>query len=195
MPSFWKSAKPVKKIFHSPILKTYPTRTHKETRAISLHPSKDSDKDGVMNWYDCKPLNKYKQERIPIIKLPPTRFPNIPPRAREVIPQRIIVKEKPRLQVAQPLLSQPPAITSLPYRIIEREREEGLEEEEKESKEEAKEAREEIKEEVSKLEEQKRIKREEDRLERQIKADKELEEKEMRTRRKRRRRKKHLSEY
>jgi hypothetical protein len=63
MPNFWKSAKPVKKIFNSPILKKYPVRTRKEIRTISMHPSRDSDKDGVMNWYDCKPLNKYKQER------------------------------------------------------------------------------------------------------------------------------------
>lgn len=39
----------------------YPKRTTQENKVIKKQPYKDSDKDGVMNWFDCKPLNKKKQ--------------------------------------------------------------------------------------------------------------------------------------
>lgn len=43
-------------------LKPYTVRSKKETRLIDTKPFIDSDKDGVVNYFDCKPLNKKKQD-------------------------------------------------------------------------------------------------------------------------------------
>lgn len=50
-----KSVSPVK-------LSIYPKRTHQENRLIRKHPFIDSDKDGVANFFDCRPLDKKKQD-------------------------------------------------------------------------------------------------------------------------------------
>ena len=39
----------------------YPTRTKKELELVDQHPWEDTDKDGVLNYFDCKPLDKTKQ--------------------------------------------------------------------------------------------------------------------------------------
>ena len=38
-----------------------PKRTNKEWKIVHKNPYADSDRDKVMNWFDCKPLNKNKQ--------------------------------------------------------------------------------------------------------------------------------------
>jgi len=43
-------------------LSTYPKRTRKENRLIAKNPYGDKDKDKVMNWFDCRPLNKWWQD-------------------------------------------------------------------------------------------------------------------------------------
>jgi len=40
----------------------YTKRSRKEKRLIRKKPFRDTDRDGVMNWFDCKPLNKNKQD-------------------------------------------------------------------------------------------------------------------------------------
>ena len=65
--SFWKlktkSIKPFKPFSISPIrrLDKYPARTTKEWKLIDSKPTGDKDKDKLMNWFDCRPLNKKKQ--------------------------------------------------------------------------------------------------------------------------------------
>lgn len=41
-----------------------PKRSRKELRLIRRNPYGDKDKDGVMNFFDCKPLNKNWQDVI-----------------------------------------------------------------------------------------------------------------------------------
>jgi hypothetical protein len=43
-------------------LKIYPTRTRQETKLIDKKPFGDKDKDKVLNYFDCRPLDKYKQD-------------------------------------------------------------------------------------------------------------------------------------
>jgi hypothetical protein len=43
-------------------LKLYPQRTKQEIRLIDKNPFGDKDKDKVVNFFDCKPLNKSKQD-------------------------------------------------------------------------------------------------------------------------------------
>jgi hypothetical protein len=46
----------------SPVkLAMYPQRTPREVKLINRAPWMDTDKDGVPNYFDCKPLNKKKQ--------------------------------------------------------------------------------------------------------------------------------------
>jgi hypothetical protein len=42
-------------------IEKYPKRSSRENRMIDNNPFGDKDKDKVMNWFDCKPLNKKKQ--------------------------------------------------------------------------------------------------------------------------------------
>lgn len=65
--SFWKPVKLNKskpKLFAPVNLKKYPPRTKAETRLIDRKPFGDKDKDGVLNFFDCKPLNKKFQDVI-----------------------------------------------------------------------------------------------------------------------------------
>lgn len=55
---YWDVKSKVPKMLN---LKIYPKRTLKENKLIQKNPYGDKDKDGLMNWYDCKPLNKKKQ--------------------------------------------------------------------------------------------------------------------------------------
>jgi molybdenum cofactor biosynthesis enzyme MoaA len=62
--NIWKpfKIKPLKRI--SPVklnMINYPKRSKVELRLIDLKPFGDKDKDGVMNWFDCKPLNRKMQ--------------------------------------------------------------------------------------------------------------------------------------
>ena len=58
--SFWK---PKSKIKTATILsKKYPRRTITENRLIDRHPYKDSDRDRVLNYFDCKPMNRKKRD-------------------------------------------------------------------------------------------------------------------------------------
>jgi len=43
-------------------LNKYNKRTSSELKLINKKPYHDSDKDKVMNWFDCRPLNKKKQD-------------------------------------------------------------------------------------------------------------------------------------
>ena len=52
--SFW-NPQPIK-------IGQFPKRTTKENRLIDKNPWGDTDKDGVPNMFDCKPLNKKKQD-------------------------------------------------------------------------------------------------------------------------------------
>lgn len=61
--TFWKPRKQPKFDINK-----FPVRTRKEWKMIDKNPYGDSDKDKVMNWFDCKPLDKRKQEKIPIIR-------------------------------------------------------------------------------------------------------------------------------
>jgi len=40
----------------------YTKRSAKERKLIQKNPFGDTDRDGVRNWFDCKPLNKNKQD-------------------------------------------------------------------------------------------------------------------------------------
>ena len=69
--NFWKSIpiqkqKTKSKIFSvSPVnLKSYPSRTKREIKLIDKNPWGDKDRDGVKNWFDCRPLNKHKQGKF-----------------------------------------------------------------------------------------------------------------------------------
>jgi hypothetical protein len=49
----------------SPVkLSIYPKRTKQEIRLIDRKPWGDKDKDKVINWFDCKPMNKKWQDVI-----------------------------------------------------------------------------------------------------------------------------------
>ena len=53
--------RPVKlKFFNT---KSFPARSKKEWKLIDKNPFGDTDKDGVKNFFDCKPLDKNKQGR------------------------------------------------------------------------------------------------------------------------------------
>jgi hypothetical protein len=69
-PNFWGLKTPTK---HKPIKNIqplflkgnklnegYPKRSMSEMRLIDKKPYGDKDKDGLMNWFDCKPKNKHK---------------------------------------------------------------------------------------------------------------------------------------
>lgn len=72
--SFWKpiAIKPARQTKIKPIsffrskftqpvnIKKYNSRTKRETRLIDRNPWGDKDRDGVVNWFDCKPLNRKK---------------------------------------------------------------------------------------------------------------------------------------
>lgn len=61
MDTFWKPARSIK----PPFLKlklSAPKRTSKDLKTIDRNPYGDKDKDGVMNWFDCKPSSKYWQD-------------------------------------------------------------------------------------------------------------------------------------
>jgi hypothetical protein len=45
-------------------LQSYPVRTKKEVRLIDKAPFGDKDRDTVPNYFDCKPLDKYKQGKM-----------------------------------------------------------------------------------------------------------------------------------
>jgi hypothetical protein len=45
-------------------LKKYPTRTKSERRLIDKNPWGDKDKDGVPNIFDCRPMNRKKQDKM-----------------------------------------------------------------------------------------------------------------------------------
>jgi len=49
------------KFFHPVRLSLYPKRTKAELNLIDRNPWRDSDKDRVPNWFDCRPLNRKKQ--------------------------------------------------------------------------------------------------------------------------------------
>ena len=63
--NFWKPVKRNRKVNSKskPIINLfkYPKRSKTELRIIKKNPFGDRDKDKVMNWFDCKPLNKKKQ--------------------------------------------------------------------------------------------------------------------------------------
>lgn len=67
MDTFWKPKGKVKSFGVMHVGK-YPKRSHKENKLIKKSPYKDSDKDGVMNWYDCKPLARKKQDMFGNVK-------------------------------------------------------------------------------------------------------------------------------
>ena len=69
MESFWKPIRPIKNKFNLSI-NIYPKRTKKEVKLVDKNPFGDSDKDKVMNWFDCKPLNKRNQDKIRIVEAP-----------------------------------------------------------------------------------------------------------------------------
>jgi hypothetical protein len=48
----------------------YPKRSISEMRLIDRNPYGDKDKDGLMNWFDCKPKNRKKQDVIRIVSSP-----------------------------------------------------------------------------------------------------------------------------
>lgn len=53
----------------SPVkLSIYPSRTPREVRLIDKKPFGDYDKDGVPNYFDCKPMDKKRQEFLSRIK-------------------------------------------------------------------------------------------------------------------------------
>jgi len=57
---FRQPKKPIKLKFFNP--KMYPARrSKKELRLIQINPFGDTDRDGVINLLDCKPLNRKKQ--------------------------------------------------------------------------------------------------------------------------------------
>jgi len=45
-------------------LTKFPTRTKQEVKLIDTNPFGDTDKDGVPNWFDCKPLDRNKQSKM-----------------------------------------------------------------------------------------------------------------------------------
>ena len=42
----------------------YPRRSQAEWRIIERKPFGDADRDGVYNFFDCKPLNRRKQDQL-----------------------------------------------------------------------------------------------------------------------------------
>ena len=66
--SFWNPQKKSKKKVRSkpisfiPKTNLFPVRSTKENRLIRKDPWGDADKDGVKNWFDCKPLDRKRQE-------------------------------------------------------------------------------------------------------------------------------------
>lgn len=69
--SFWKMKSP-KRVksnlnFGMPKLGKYPRRTVRENRIIAKNPYGDVDKDKVMNWYDCRPSIRKKQDFLPAV--------------------------------------------------------------------------------------------------------------------------------
>lgn len=44
--------------------KIYPARSKSELRLIDINPLGDKDKDGLMNWFDCKPGDKKRRDKI-----------------------------------------------------------------------------------------------------------------------------------
>ena len=57
---FKQSGKPIKLKFFNASL--YPRRSKAEWKLIDRKPFEDTDRDGVPNWFDCKPLNRKKQD-------------------------------------------------------------------------------------------------------------------------------------
>jgi len=74
---FWKPIK-IKPFLN---LGIYPKRSERETRLIDTNPWGDTDKDGVPNWFDCKPLNKRKQSKM--LREEIRRRLNLPPESTE----------------------------------------------------------------------------------------------------------------
>jgi len=58
---FWNIKKTKVKPFSFAKLSSFPKRSRTENRLIDKNPFRDTDKDKVMNFFDCKPLNKKKQ--------------------------------------------------------------------------------------------------------------------------------------
>ena len=56
---FRRSKKPIKLVFFNP--SKFPSRSRAEWKIIDRNPFGDTDRDGVPNWFDCKPLNRKKQ--------------------------------------------------------------------------------------------------------------------------------------
>lgn len=63
--TFWKQKKPHLPKIHDA---KYPKRSTIENKLIAKHPYKDNDHDKVMNWYDCKPLERKKQDVMSAVK-------------------------------------------------------------------------------------------------------------------------------
>lgn len=59
--SFWKPVKKIKPYSGSLKLSNYSKRNPKEWRLIDKNPYGDTDHDKVINYFDCKPLNKKQQ--------------------------------------------------------------------------------------------------------------------------------------
>lgn len=62
----------------------FPSRTKTEIKTIDRNPYGDADKDKVMNWFDCRPLDKTKQgwkekeyKDSSVIKIPVKRLYNL----------------------------------------------------------------------------------------------------------------------
>ena len=65
MTSFWTPVKSTKgSVFNDFRNTKYPKRSTKENRLIAKNPYGDSDRDGIPNWFDCKPLNRKKQDAM-----------------------------------------------------------------------------------------------------------------------------------
>jgi hypothetical protein len=109
MKTFWKPKTKSKSFFNE---SKYPSRSVSENKLISKHPYKDSDKDGVMNWYDCKPKMRKKQDvmmrptpKPPIVTQP---VPVAPPKVRPPQPAPSAPVTPPRVP------TMPPQKTPLP---------------------------------------------------------------------------------
>jgi hypothetical protein len=66
--SFWKPIKSRKikaiRNYGMPNLNKYPSRTSQENKLIKINPYGDKDGDGVMNYFDCKPLDKTQDSKM-----------------------------------------------------------------------------------------------------------------------------------
>lgn len=49
-------------------LNQFPVRTKREMRLIDRQPYGDKDRDGLMNWFDCRPMNRRMQDKLRLVR-------------------------------------------------------------------------------------------------------------------------------